>query len=193
MDPLVWSSLLLLLGLTLVICEVFIPSGGVLGLLSVAALVAGVSLAFYHKGIEIGLLFLTVATVLVPSALALAFRYWPQTPMGRRLLLDVRSGEEMLPDTPERRKLAQLVGKLGVAKTLMLPSGAVVIEGRTIDALSEGMSIEAGQRVRVVAVHGSRVVVRPADDNEELPPDDVDVLSRPIESLGIESLEDPLG
>jgi membrane-bound serine protease (ClpP class) len=113
--------------------------------------------------------------------------------MGRRLLLDVRSGEEMLPDTPERRKLAQLVGKLGVAKTLMLPSGAVVIEGRTIDALSEGMSIEAGQRVRVVAVHGSRVVVRPADDNEELPPDDVDVLSRPIESLGIESLEDPLG
>ncbi len=193
MDPLVWSSLLLLLGLTLVICEVFIPSGGVLGLLSVAALVAGVSLAFYNKGIEIGLLFLTVATVLVPTALALAFRYWPQTPMGRRLLLDVRSGEDMLPDTPERRKLAQLVGKLGVAKTLMLPSGAVVIEGRTIDALSEGMSIEAGQRVRVVAVHGSRVVVRPADDSEELPPEDVDMLSRPIESLGIDSLEDPLG
>ncbi len=193
MDPLVWSSLLLLLGLTLVICEVFIPSGGMLGMLSVAALVAGVSLAFYHKGIEVGLVFLTVATVLVPTALVLAFRYWPQTPMGRRLLLDVRSGEDMLPDTPERRKLAQLVGKLGVAKTLMLPSGAVVIEGRTIDALSEGMSIEAGQRVRVVAVHGSRVVVRPADDDEEPPPDDADVLSRPIESLGIDSLEDPLG
>ncbi|MEX2115163.1 MAG: NfeD family protein [Pirellulales bacterium] len=190
MDSLVWSSLLLLVGLALVICEVFIPSGGVLGLLSVTSLVAAVSLAFYHKGIEIGLLFLTVATVLVPTALALAFRYWPQTPMGRRLLLDVRTGDQMLPDTPERRKLAQLVGKIGVAKTLMLPSGAVLVEGRTIDALSEGMSIEAGQRIRVVAVHGSRVVVRPADDNEEPPVDDI--LSRPIESLGIDSLEDPL-
>ncbi len=190
MDPLVWSSLLLLVGLTLVICEVFIPSGGVLGLLSVSALVAAVSLAFYHKGVETGLLFLTVATVLVPAALALAFRYWPQTPMGRRLLLEVRTGEDMLPDTPERRKLAQLVGKLGVAKSLMLPSGAVSVEGRTIDAISEGMSIEAGQRIRVVAVHGSRVVVRPAEDGEEPLADDV--LSRPIESLGIDSLEDPL-
>jgi membrane-bound serine protease (ClpP class) len=190
MDPLVWAALLLLVGLTLVICEVFIPSGGMLGLLSIAALVTSVSLAFYHKGLEIGLLFVFVATVLVPAALALAFRYWPHTPMGRRLLLDVRSSDEVLPDTPERRKLAQLVGKLGVAKTLMLPSGAVLVEGRTIDALSEGMSIEAGQRIRVIAVHGSRVVVRPAEDDEE--PAENDVLSRPIESLGIDSLEDPL-
>lgn len=190
MDPLVWSSLLLLVGLTLVVCEVFIPSGGVLGLLAVSSLVASIALAFYHKGVEVGLLFLTVSVVLVPTALALAFRYWPQTPMGRRLLLDVRPGEEMLPDTPERRTLAQLVGKLGVAKTLMLPSGAVVIEGRTIDALSEGMPIEAGQRVRVVAVRGSRVIVRPAEEDEQ--PQSDDVLSRPIESLGIDSLEDPL-
>jgi hypothetical protein len=66
----------------------------------------------------------------------------------------------------------------------------VLVEGRTIDALSEGMSIEAGQRIRVVAVHGSRVIVRPAEDDEE--PAENDVLSRPIESLGIDSLEDPL-
>jgi membrane-bound serine protease (ClpP class) len=190
MDPLVWAALLLLVGLTLVICEVFIPSGGMLGLLSVAALVTAVSMAFYHKGLEVGLLFVFVTTVLVPAALAVAFRYWPHTPMGRRLLLDVRSPDEVLPDTPERRKLAQLVGKLGVAKTLMLPSGAVLVEGRTIDALSEGMSIEAGQRIRVVAVHGSRVIVRPAEDDEE--PAENDVLSRPIESLGIEPFDEPL-
>jgi membrane-bound serine protease (ClpP class) len=190
MDPLVWSALLLLLGLTLVMAEVFVPSGGVLGLLSITSLVASVALAFYHKGIEVGLIFLTVTAVLVPAALALAFRYWPQTPMGRRLLLEVRSGEELLPDTPERRKLRQLVGKLGVAKTVMLPSGAIVIDGRTIDALSEGTPIEAGQAVRVIEVHGNRVVVRLADDVQA--PTGGDVLSQPIESLGLDSLEDPL-
>ena len=73
----------------------------------------------------------------------------------------------------------------------MLPSGAVMVEGQTIDALSEGMPIEAGQRVRVIEVRGNRVVVRPADDDEQPDPDD-DVLSRPIESLGLDSLEDPL-
>jgi membrane-bound ClpP family serine protease len=189
LDPLFWSVLLLLLGLLLVLAEVFVPSGGVLGLLSITSLVASICLAFYHRGIEVGLIFLSVTAVLVPTVLVLAFRYWPQTPMGRRLLLDVPRGEEQLPDTPQRRALRQMVGKLGVAKTVMLPSGAVTVDGQTIDALSEGMPIEAGQRVRVIEVRGNRVVVRPTDDE---PATGDDVLSQPIESLGLDSLEDPL-
>jgi membrane-bound ClpP family serine protease len=189
MDPLVWAALLLFLGLVLVCVEVFIPSGGILGILSIASLMAGIIVAFYHRGAEIGFLFLAITAVAVPTALVLAFRWWPKTPMGRRLLLDVPTSEEVLPDSPQRRALRQLVGKLGTAKTVMLPSGAVVIDGQTFDALSEGMPIEAGQRVRVIEVHGNRVVVRPAD---ELPQTSDDVLSQPIESLGLESLEDPL-
>jgi membrane-bound ClpP family serine protease len=187
--PLAWAALLLFLGLVLVIVEVFIPSGGILGFLSLAALVGGIAMAFYHSGAEIGFLFLAITAVAVPTALALAFRWWPKTPMGRRLLLKVPSSEEVLPDSPQRRTLRKMVGKLGVAKTVMLPSGAVVIDGQTIDALSEGMSIEAGQRVRVIEVRGNRVLVRPAEDE---PAKGDDVLSQPIESLGLDSLEDPL-
>jgi hypothetical protein len=51
------------------------------------------------------------------------------------------------------------------------------------------MPIEAGQAVRVIEVRGNRVVVRPADDAE---PPAGDVLSQPIESLGLDSFEDPL-
>jgi membrane-bound ClpP family serine protease len=189
MDPLVWSALLLLLGLILVSVEVFIPSGGVLGVLSIASLMAGIILAFYHRGPEIGFLFLAITAVAVPTALAMAFHWWPKTPMGRRLLLDLPSSEEVLPDSPQRRTLRQLVGKYGVAKSVMLPSGAVEISGQTFDALSEGMPIESGQRVRVIEVRGNRVVVRPAEDQ---PPSSEDVLSQSPESLGLDSLEDPL-
>jgi membrane-bound ClpP family serine protease len=189
MDPLVWSALLLLLGLILVVVEVFIPSGGILGFLSIASLLSAVIMAFYHRGAEVGFMFLAITAVTVPAALALAFRWWPHTPMGRRLLLDVPTSEEVLPDSPQRRNLRQMVGKLGVAKSLMLPSGAVLVEGQTIDALSEGIPIEPGQRVRVIEVRGNRVLVRPAEDEE--PPAD-DLLSQPIESLGLDSLEDPL-
>jgi membrane-bound ClpP family serine protease len=189
MDPLVWSVLLLVVGLLLVMVEVFIPSGGILGFLAVGALVAGVVLAFYHKGAEVGLLFLAIVAVAVPVSLTMAFKWWPKTPMGRRVLLDVPTADEVLPDSPQRRTLRQMVGKLGVSKSVMLPSGAVMIDGQIIDALSEGMPIEAGQRVRVIEVRGNRVVVRPADGPEQ-PADDV--LSQPIESLGLDSLEDPL-
>ena len=46
MDPLVWAGLLLLLGLALVLTEVFIPSGGILGVVSFTAIVAAIALAF---------------------------------------------------------------------------------------------------------------------------------------------------
>jgi membrane-bound ClpP family serine protease len=189
MDPLVWAALLLVLGLTLVVAEVFVPSGGVLGVLSLASLGSGIALAFYNRGLEAGLIFLAVAAVLVPGALVAAFRWWPSTPMGRRLLLEVPRSDEVLPDSPQRRTLRQLVGKVGVAKTVMLPSGAVMVDGISIDAISEGMPIEAGQAVRVIEVHGNRVVVRPAEDADR-PADDI--LSRPIESLGLDALDDPL-
>ncbi len=189
MDPLVWSVILLVLGLFLVLVEVFVPSGGILGFLSISSLLTGIILAFYHKGPEIGFLFLAIVAVAVPVTLTMAFKWWPKTPMGRRVLLDVPTAEEVMPDTPQRRTLRQLVGKIGVSKSVMLPSGAVLIDGQTIDALSEGMAIEAGQRVRVIEVRGNRVVVRPAEGPE---PQSDDVLSQPIESLGLDSLEDPL-
>ncbi len=193
MDPLVWSVLLLFLGLALVCVEVFVPSGGMLGFLSIISFVAGIVLAFYHRGPETGLLFLLATAVAVPAALAVAFRYWPKTPMGRRLLLDVPTSQEVLPDSPQRQRLKQLVGKRGVAKSVMMPSGAIQIEGQTVDALSEGIPIEAGQPVEVIEVHGTRVIVRPLDEDEASTAAGNDVLSQPIESLGLDSLEDPLG
>ncbi len=191
MDPLFWSSLLLLIGLLLVVGEVFVPTGGLLGFLAVLAVLASVVVAFLNRGLETGLIFLSITAVTVPITLALAFRYWPKTPMGKRLLLEPQRADEALPDSPQRRKLRDLVGKVGKADTMMLPSGGVTVLGMSIDAVSEGMAIEAGQRVRVTAVRGNRVVVRPvADDDDEVARPAGDILSTPIESLGIDPFDD---
>jgi membrane-bound ClpP family serine protease len=192
MDPLAWSVLLLLIGLALVMLEVFVPSGGVLGVVAVTAIVASIVMAFYHRGLEIGFVFFAVATVAVPVVLVLAFRWWPLTPMGKRLLLDVPSAADVLPDSLQRRQLRALVGKTGVAKSLMLPSGSVLVDGLTVDALSEGTPIETGQRIRVIEVHGNRVLVRLAENEPDTPIATDDVMSQPIESLGLDPFEDPL-
>jgi hypothetical protein len=70
----------------------------------------------------------------------------------------------------------------------------VEIGGRTFDALSEGVVIEAGQQVRVVELRGTRLVVRPIDDSEMAAagPDPDDPLSQPIDQLGFDPFEDPL-
>jgi membrane-bound ClpP family serine protease len=189
LDPLAWAAILLLLGVSLAVLEIFVPSGGVIGFLSITSVLAAIGLAFY-RGPWYGLSFLGMAVLALPAVLVAALHYWPETPMGRRIMLGAPKSEEVLPENDDRRLLKALVGRVGQAKSLMLPSGLVLIDGRHIDALSEGMAIEKGQWVQVVEVRGTRVVVRPTDKPPEPAADDP--LSRPIESLGLDSFEEPL-
>ena len=54
---------------------------------------------------------------------------------------------------------SDLLGKEAVTYSVLRPSGIIEIEGRRIDAVSDGTWIPAGQRVEVVSVQGSRIVV----------------------------------
>ncbi len=192
MEPLVWAGLLLLLGMVLVAMEIFVPAAGLLGFLAATSFIAGVSLAFYNGGATTGFSFLMITAVALPSVLIGAFRLLPRTPLGRRLLSGAPTSDEVLPDSEERRVLRGLLGKIGRAKSLMLPSGAIVVEGRTINAISEGQPIEAGQTIRVVEVRGAKVVVAPVEEHEQPGPSGDDLLSRPFDSLGLDFSDDPL-
>lgn len=194
MDPLAWPAILLFVGLALLVLEVFVPSGGLLGFLSLSAMAAGIALAFYQVGAKTGFSFLAITMIAIPTVLVMAFRWWPETPMGRRMLPIPPTEEEVRPDNAERRLLRELVGKYGHARTVMLPSGAVEIEGRVVDAVSEGMPIDPNQPIQVVEVRGTHVVVRPVDEIPETKPisrDPNDILSRPIDS-GLDPFGDPL-
>ena len=188
-DPIAWSILLLFLGCVFVIAEVFVPSGGVLGFLAGSSIITAIAMAFYQVGPTAGFTFIAMAIVLLPISIVVAFKLLPHTPLGRTLLLGLPTEEEVSPDDENK----DLIGKIGTAKSPMLPSGAVLVDGRTVDALSQGMAIEAGQTVVVVEVKGNRVVVRAVDEGDEVgqqPPDNI--LLQPLDSLGLDPLDDPL-
>ena len=110
----------------------------------------------------------------------------------------------------------RLQGRVGVAKTKMLPSGAIIIDGTAYDAISDGMPIDPGEPVRVISVRANRVLVRPATVQEALenaapgatpPPapsaiaaagapasadEPADLLSRPLEEMDLDGLEEEL-
>ncbi len=190
-DPLAWAALLMFVGLGLIVLEIFVPSGGVVGFLSMVAMLSSVAMAFYRGPWE-GLGFLAAEVIAVPLVIAVALRWWPQTPMGRRVLLGVPSSEDVLPESDQRRTLKSLIGRVGVANSLMLPGGAVMFDGLSVDALSEGVAIEKGQWVQVVEVRGTRVVVRPTDQPPSAAKPADDALSQPIDTLGLDPFEDPL-
>jgi membrane-bound ClpP family serine protease len=191
-----WAFILLGLGLAVVVLELFLPSAGVLGILAAVLIISSIILGF-TEGLKSGALMLLLAVVALPVILVLMVKVWPHTPLGKRILLNDLKPEDVLPNSSHYTRRKDLVGRLGVAKTKMLPSGTVVIDGEKFDAISDGFAIEQGDPVKVVSVRENRIYVQPYDgeveDASDLPLRDRDILSQPIEELGLDALDDPLG
>jgi membrane-bound ClpP family serine protease len=183
MNALLWVASLLLLGLGVMVLEVFVPSGGILGFVSIAALVAAVATAFLEQGATAGMMALAVVVVAVPAVLAVAFRWFPETPLGRRVLPPAPEAADVLPDLERRRHRRELVGHSGLAVSELLPWGRVEIDGETVEAMSEGGPIEAGAAVEAVGVQGTALVVRIVEPRAAAPRRAVHDPSTPLPSV----------
>ncbi len=195
MHPTIWSILLMAFGLGLAMLEVFIPSAGILGFLSLSAIISAIVLAFSFSGTTVGFVFIGIASVSLPATVIVAFKWLPNTPFGRRLMLGMPKEKEILPDDDPRMAYRDLIGKQGTATSTMLPGGTISINGNIYEAVSESEAVDAGDPVTIVRIRNNRLVVQKSEaligDNSAKNREQ-DPLSRPIESLGIESLEDPL-
>lgn len=191
-EALFWAGILVVVAIGFFVLELFIPSGGVLSALAMLAIVGSVIAAF-NGGFLPGMIALVGNLILIPLLIIAAIKWWPYTPIGRMIVLHIpESEEDVLPDTPALRELHELVGRRGIAKTKMLPSGAVVIDGRTYDAVSDGVAIEPRQPIRVKAIRTNRIIVVPVSANAPTSSAGNDMLAQPAEDFGLGSLEDPL-
>jgi len=60
----------------------------------------------------------------------------------------------------QNKEEAQLLGKMGVAVSMLRPSGEAKIDGRRYDVMTEGEMIEKDTPIEVRRVEGNRIVVR---------------------------------
>ena len=161
MDNWVWAILLLVGAVGVIFLELFVPSGGVLAAVAVLALLGSLVFAFM-QGMVFGLGMLLVVVIGLPFLIWYMLTIWQSTPIGRRILLDPSEDPALQPnEVLERHKT--LLGKTGMAKSLMMPSGIIEIDGERFDAVSAGMPIDPGMKIRVVHVDGINLTVRPAD------------------------------
>lgn len=163
MDPtLLWAIGLVLTALTLFVLEVFIPSGGLLGLCGSTALVCGIVMIF-RINTTYGLVAALVALVALPFLFGGLLNVWARTPVGRLLRLDHRqrplvAGRQA--DGTAAARADPLIGARGTALTDLRPVGVCMLEGRRHDCLAEGGVIQANTPVRVIGVDGMQIKVR---------------------------------
>jgi membrane-bound serine protease (ClpP class) len=154
-----WMILILLLaGAVLFLVEVLTPAFGLLAVLGVAALGGAVFFSF-RVSAYLGGAVLGGCLVGTPFYLYGMVKLLPTTPLGRKLFLK-RARDASHEATPDADELAALVGRTGVAESILRPSGVVRIDGKTYDARAEHRMIDKGRRIRVLRAGGTDVVVR---------------------------------
>lgn len=142
----------------LIAAEVFIPSGGLLGLGALVALVAGMVLFFRHSALA-GWIGVFVALVMIPSLLVGAYKVLPHTRFGKQVILapPVRQRGDAIADTPE---LSKLLGRTGRVLTTLRPVGMCDFDGQRVESVAESGFVPKGRMVKVIHVEGTQVTVR---------------------------------
>lgn len=199
MDPFLIAIFLFLAALLLAGIDVFVPSGGILLVLAVAAAVGSILFGF-RSSLSMGMAMLTAVAASVPVGAFLAIKIWPHTPIGKMVILKAPAAE---PPTAEQDEMQSWVGRVLKTDSDLMPSGQIKVGYRRLNAIAQSSFIEAGQVIKIIAVRERCLVVRPS--SEPLTPWEAvsttqshassnapapNLLDVPAEDLGLDSLRD---
>jgi membrane-bound ClpP family serine protease len=146
----------------LILAEVFVPSGGLLGVCALVCLIGGVAIFFRHS-IAAGWAGIGVAIVMIPSIIAVAYKIFPKTRFGKSVILSPpeRKLGDAIPDTPE---LKGLLGAVGVVLTPLRPVGMCDFSGQRVECVAESGYVDKDKKVKVIDVESTKVTVRVVEE-----------------------------
>ena len=165
-----WEELLLfVLGAALLLLELLvIPGFGIAGITGIALMLVGVVMSLLVLDFKVSwdlgfvnraLMMLSTSIVMTAVGGVLMVRLLPATGAMRRIVLkkslDAKEGF-----TYETEKESFPVGTVGEAITDLRPAGKIRIEGKRLDAVSEGDFIGSGTTVKIIAWRSGNAVVR---------------------------------
>jgi membrane-bound ClpP family serine protease len=160
------------LGTGFLICEIFIPSAGILTIGSILCYAIATFSAWrgwYQAGDTAwwwGYVFGMV--LLLPTTVAGSVYIFPRTSYGKAVLAVPQSLEEVTPYLEEEARLTSLINSHGQTTSMFSPGGMVQIGHEKFHAESDGVLIDAGTDVVVVGVKGNRLIVMSAELHDSI-------------------------
>ena len=168
----IWEILVFLLGLALLLIEIFyIPGFGFLGILGIILMIGSIFFGLIGElpiitGDDVSLALIQLAFSIFSSILVLAilWKFLPRTTMWNRLILSI--SEEQTKGFISNPELDFLIGKKGKAITPLRPAGIALIDGNRYDVIAEGEFITKNSEIEVIGVVGSKVTVKKVGNQE---------------------------
>jgi len=172
-----WEIMIFFVGFILLGVEILIiPGFGIFGISGIILMVSGLILSlldnviFDFDDVEPARISAAVGTVMISILLSFFISLWASSKLFASRKGIFRNFALHTTISTERSYVGvdqedeSLVGKVGIAQTVLRLSGKISVEGAIYDAMSEGSFIEKGERIRVIRHEAGQVyVVRDID------------------------------
>ena len=158
MEWLIPIIICVLVGIILLVVEMFMPGFGVPGISAAVLLLAGIVMTWYEYGAKPGLAMSVAVLALLGIVISISLNAVKKGKFGRSSL--TLEGTVNDGGVADREALQEMLGKEGTALTPLRPVGAVEFENGKMNVQSDGEFIEKGASVRVLRVSGTTVYVK---------------------------------
>jgi membrane-bound serine protease (ClpP class) len=177
-----WLEILLfILGVTCMICELFlVPGFGVFGISGIALVALSLVMASQDfivpdspqqwielrtnvvivLGSVLGVLVLFVLQVLLLDTIPGLNRFRLAAPEGEPVAAVDSLEINRLVHSQDSAMVVSQLGEVGVAESDLRPSGKVLIGQRLLDVVTEGDYVTAGTPIEIIKIEGNRIIVR---------------------------------
>ena len=144
----------------LLLLECFLPTSGILAILSFAFHIAAVTLGF-SVGVTAGIFVILIILVLTPLLIRLLIKLWPSTSIGQKILNIPQSGRDRKKNPPEFRDCPTSpdIDQQGISITNLQPHGIADFGDGGIEVVTQGEFIESGRTIRVLENRMGRIYV----------------------------------
>ncbi len=151
----IWVLLLYIGGLLLIMAEFFVP-GAICGFFGGVMVFISATLA-YRTYPDYGLFIVVAELAGVLAGIVMGFKILPHTRIGKAMILSAAQPHDE--GWVAVKSDMSLLGAEGEVYSPLRPAGKVLVNGERLDAVSTGDLIEAGVKIRIIEVRGSRIVV----------------------------------
>ena len=147
-----------IVGIGLLIVEMFMPGLGIPGISGAVLLVASVYFTWTRHGMMAGLGVAVIELALGGTAIALSLRSASKGRLSKSPLV-LKGGQTQKEGFVAAEDLSAYLGKTGLTFTVLRPAGIAEFDGERMNVVSAGDFIPKGAKVVIKEVEGARVLV----------------------------------
>ena len=143
---------LIVAGIILILLEILVTPGFIVGLIGVAFLGLAIALTYKNYGSTSGNIMVLVTALAVVGSLLLAFKSGIWNKFTLKETIDGRAS------TLTGKTFA--IGDQGETISALRPSGNAIVNGQKIEVSSEGEAIESQQKIEVIKIINNKIIVK---------------------------------